>query len=202
MWDPVPWPGIEPRPPALGAWSLSHWTTSEVPSLYFCLWGHICYLYVVCVRFSACSGWLRHLWIMERACDDTRFGFLLNWVLPWWNISWDFPFAMSENLLPFFFLALGNCREGNGNPRQCSCLENPRDGGAWWAAVSGVALIRPRLKQLSSSSRELWSWETILHWIVCYLTTPAVIIRALFHLIVLLRYKKGDFLTLHSHYIL
>ena len=42
--------------------------------------------------------------------------------------------------------------EGNGNPLQCSCLENPRDGGAWWAAVYGVAQSRPRLKRLSSSS--------------------------------------------------
>ena len=40
---------------------------------------------------------------------------------------------------------------GNGNPLQCSCLENPRDGGAWWAAVYGVAQSRTRLKQLSSS---------------------------------------------------
>ena len=36
--------------------------------------------------------------------------------------------------------------EGNGNPLQCSCLENPRDGGAWWAAVYGVAHSRTRLK--------------------------------------------------------
>ena len=42
--------------------------------------------------------------------------------------------------------------EGNGNPLQCSCLENPRDRGAWWAAISGVAQSRTRLKQLSSSS--------------------------------------------------
>ena len=41
---------------------------------------------------------------------------------------------------------------GNGNPLQCSCLENPRDGGAWWAAVYGAAQSRTRLKQLSSSS--------------------------------------------------
>ena len=40
----------------------------------------------------------------------------------------------------------------NGNPLQCSCLENPRDGGAWWAAVYGVAQSRTQLKQLSSSS--------------------------------------------------
>ena len=42
--------------------------------------------------------------------------------------------------------------EGNGNPLQCSCLENPRDRGAWWAAISGVAQSQTRLKGLSSSS--------------------------------------------------
>ena len=42
--------------------------------------------------------------------------------------------------------------EGNGNPLRYSCLENPRDGGAWWAAVYGVTQSRTRLKQLSSSS--------------------------------------------------
>ena len=46
--------------------------------------------------------------------------------------------------------------EGNGNPLQCSCLENPRDGGAWWAAVYGVAQSQTRLKWLSSSSRDLY----------------------------------------------
>ena len=49
----------------------------------------------------------------------------------------------------FSFLCIG---EGNVNPLQCSCLENPRDGGAWWAAVYGVAESRTRLKRLSSSS--------------------------------------------------
>ena len=44
--------------------------------------------------------------------------------------------------------------EGNGNPLQCSCLENPRNGGAWWAAIYGVAQSWTQLKQLSSSSRD------------------------------------------------
>ena len=48
-------------------------------------------------------------------------------------------------------LSLSCVGEGNGNPLQCSCLENPRDGGAWWAAISGVAQSRTRLKRLSSS---------------------------------------------------
>ena len=53
--------------------------------------------------------------------------------------------------LHFHFL-LSCIGEGNGSPLQCSCLENPRDGGAWWAAVYGVTQSRTRLKWLSSSS--------------------------------------------------
>ena len=51
-----------------------------------------------------------------------------------------------------FHFSLSCIGEGNGNPLQCSCLENPRDGGAWRAAVYGVAQSRTRLKWLSSSS--------------------------------------------------
>ena len=51
-----------------------------------------------------------------------------------------------------FHFSLSCIGEGKGNPLQCSCLENPRDGGAWWAAVYGVAQSRTRLKRLSSSS--------------------------------------------------
>ena len=54
--------------------------------------------------------------------------------------------------------------EGNGNPLQCSCLENPRDGGAWWAAVYGVAQSRTRLKRLSSSSSSSSSSNTYSRW--------------------------------------
>ena len=57
----------------------------------------------------------------------------------------------TTELLHFHF-SLSCFGEGNGNPLQCSCLENPRDRGAWWAAVCGVAQNRTRLKQLSSSS--------------------------------------------------
>ena len=48
-----------------------------------------------------------------------------------------------------FLFSLSCIGEGNGNPLQYSCLQNPRDGGAWWAAVSGVAQSRTRLKWLS-----------------------------------------------------
>ena len=53
-----------------------------------------------------------------------------------------------------FHFSLSCIGEGDGNPLQCSCLENPRDRGAWWAAVSGVAQSQTRLKRLGSSSRD------------------------------------------------
>ena len=53
-----------------------------------------------------------------------------------------------------FHFSVSCIGEGNGNPLQCSCLENPRDRGAWWAAVSGVTQSWTRLKRLSSS--KLW----------------------------------------------
>ena len=57
-----------------------------------------------------------------------------------------------------FHFSLSCIGEGNGNPLQCSCLENPRDGRAWWAAVYGVSQSQTRLKRLSSSrSRRLLS---------------------------------------------
>ena len=57
---------------------------------------------------------------------------------------------MTERL--HFHFSLSCIGEGNGNPLQCSCLENLRDGRAWWAAVYGVAQSQTRLKQLGSSS--------------------------------------------------
>ena len=48
-----------------------------------------------------------------------------------------------------FHFSLSRIGEGNGNPLQCSCLANPRDGGAWWVVVYGVAQSRTRLKRLS-----------------------------------------------------
>ena len=60
---------------------------------------------------------------------------------------------MTERL--HFHFSLSCIGEGNGNPLQCSCLENPRDGEAWWAAVYGVTQSRTRLEWLSSS-REIY----------------------------------------------
>ena len=68
---------------------------------------------------------------------------------PWGHSGSD----MTEQL--HFHFSLSCIGEGNGNPLQCSCLENPRDGGAWWAAIYGVAQSWTQLKWLSSSSSSL-----------------------------------------------
>ena len=62
---------------------------------------------------------------------------------------WDREESGTTERLHFHF-SLSYIGEGNGNPLQCSCLENPRDGRAWWAAIYGVAQNRTRLKQLSN----------------------------------------------------
>ena len=80
----------------------------------------------------------------------------LAWKIPWMRSlvgysSWGHEESNRTERLHFHF-SLSCIGEGNGNPLQCSCLENPRDGGAWWAAVYGVAQSWTRMKQLSSSS--------------------------------------------------
>ena len=61
-----------------------------------------------------------------------------------------------------FYFSLSCIGEGKGNPLQCSCLENPRDRGAWWAAVCGVAQSQTQLKRLSSSSSFYVSFKIFL----------------------------------------
>ena len=80
----------------------------------------------------------------------------LAWKIPWTEdlvgcSPWDREELDTTERLHFHF-SLSCIGEGNGNPLQCSCLENPRDEGAWWAAVYGVAQSQTRLKWLSSSS--------------------------------------------------
>ena len=69
----------------------------------------------------------------------------------WTQVSGTAGSSLPTELLHFHF-SLSYVGEGSGNPLQCSCLENPRDRGAWWAAIYGVAQSQTRLKWLSSSS--------------------------------------------------
>ena len=66
---------------------------------------------------------------------------------------WGLEESDTTERLPFHF-SLSCIAEGIGSSLQCSCLENPRDGGAWWTAIYGVAQSQTQLKWLSSSSKE------------------------------------------------
>ena len=72
---------------------------------------------------------------------------ILTWKIPWPEEPGGLQSIGSLGVGHDWATSLSRIGEGNGNPLQCSCLENPRDGGAWWAAVSGVAQSRTRLKR-------------------------------------------------------
>ena len=86
----------------------------------------------------------------------------LAWKIPWAEEPGGLQSMGSQRVgherLDFDY-SLSGIGEGNGNPLQCSCLENPRDGEAWLAAVYGVAQSWTRLKRLSSSSRHCRFWS-------------------------------------------
>ena len=93
-----------------------------------------------------------------------------------WKISWtEEPGRLqsmgSQRVRHHWATSLSCIGEGNGNPLQCSCLENPRDGRAWWAAVYRVAQSRTWLKRLSSSKQghSIFDSWSIHHFIFCVL---------------------------------
>jgi len=94
-----------------------------------------------------------HCWLGEGSGTHSS---ALAWKIPWaeepgrLQSMGSLRIDTTERL--HFHFSLSCIGEGNGNPLQCSCLENPRDGGAWWAVVYGVAHSWTRLKWLSNSS--------------------------------------------------
>ena len=127
-------PGIEPGPPELGAWSLSHWTIRGVPELIF-------HFRSLCRMFCSHGASFRSV------------------MLTWEHL------AMSGNIVVITVVL-----EGDGTPLQCSCLENPMDGGAWWAAVHGVAGSRTRLSDFTFTfhfhalEKEMATHSSVLAW--------------------------------------
>ena len=77
---------------------------------------------------------------------------------------------MTEQL--HFYFLLSCIGEGNGNPLQCSCLENPRDGGAWWAAICGVTQSQTRLSSFTFTfyfhalEKEMATHSSVLAWTI------------------------------------
>ena len=76
----------------------------------------------------------------------------LAWKIPWTEQPGRLQSMGSQRVRHNLATSLSCIGQGNGNPLQCSCLENRRDAEAWWAVIYGVAQSRTRLKRLSSSS--------------------------------------------------
>ena len=93
-----------------------------------------------------------------------------------------------------FHFSLPCIGEGNGNPLQRSCLENPRDGGAWWAAVYGVAQSRTRLKRLSSSSS---SRSAVVLHILCFGIAEISLVVLKMEFLILLPPREGETAALY-----
>ena len=135
----TPWTAAHQAPPSMGFSRQEHWSGVPLP----------------CRELQVSEVWketsLPRLWEFE------------SWLTSFWGFPstlpgkshgrrslvgcspWDCKESDTTERL-HFHSSLSCIGEGNGNPLQCSCLENPRGGGAWWAAVYGVAQSRTRLK--------------------------------------------------------
>ena len=115
----------------------------------------------------------------------------LSWKIPWTEepggLQSTGSLRVEQAWAASFHFSLSCIGEGNGNPLQCSCLENHRDGGSWLAAVYGVAQSRTWLKRLSSSSSSvfisgfsvLFAWSCIPAPIVCYHDSWGIMLQVL-----------------------
>ena len=121
------------------------------------------------------------------------------------TLTWKIPWTEPSRLQTMGLLRVGHdwatslscIGEGNGNPLQCSCLENPRDGRAWWAAVYGMAQSWTRLKWLSSSS---WSAFCLEHLIYLHLLTYMWYVFSYYHFV--LDFFAGAFFFFPSFVLL
>ena len=88
------------------------------------------------------------------------------WKIPWMEEPGRLQSIGSLRVRHNWTTSLSHIGEGNGNILQCSCLENHRDGGAWWAAVCGVTQSQTGLKWLSSSNipDQTWNQKTLALW--------------------------------------
>ena len=114
----------------------SSWPRGQIP--FSCIAGRF---FTIWATREALQTGTRHCEMESIYCQLSLVGYS-----PWGCYESD----VTERL--HFHFSLSCIGEGNGNPLQCSCLENPKDSGAWWAAIYGVSQSQTRLKQLSSSS--------------------------------------------------
>ena len=160
----TPWMAAHQAPPSMGFARQEYWSGVPLPSPSEFLKASIIYLFmeklfyeqkvrIRCLTGKGIKNMLR-TWHWRRQWHPTPV------LLPGKSHGqrslvgcspWDREESDTTERLHFHF-SFSCIGEGNGNPLPCSCLENPRDEGAWWAAVYGVAQSQTRLKRLSSSS--------------------------------------------------
>ena len=130
-------------------------------------WCRNCLLFLLVSNYLMSRSWERGHYTAVTVLNCSRFFCLyvacmeekamaphsstLAWKIPWMEEPAGLQSMRSLRVGHDWVTSLSRIGEGNGNPLQCACLENPRDGGAWWASVYGVAQSRTRLKWLSSS---------------------------------------------------
>ena len=126
-------------------------------------WRNSLYFLVCNVKVSLQkSTWVYRLWACLKVQSATFFAVPTKTALHHTLWSYSSTFYPAQCHTEKLMLSYPYFGEGNGTPLQYSCLENPRDGGAWWAAISGITQSRTQLRQLSSSSSNS---------VICYLIT-------------------------------
>ena len=101
-----------------------------------------------------------------------------------------------------FHFSLSSIGEGNGNPLQWSCLENPGDGGAWWAVVYGVAQSRTRLKWLSSSSSMISEKTNNIRWASNYFRVEVILFVIFWNYFIAHIFVQGSLIFIVSSIII
>ena len=139
------------------AWRAAIHGVAESDTTEWLNWTELC-VSLFKVKYSQCASFLEKAMAPHSST--------LAWKIPWTEepgrlqSMGSLRVDTTERLHFHFHFSLSCIGEGNGNPLQYSCLENPRDSGAWWAAIYGVAQSQTRLKRLSSSS----TLSVILGW--------------------------------------
>ena len=168
----TPWTAAHQAPPSMGFSRQEYWSGVPLPSP--------ATPYPSANNYHACQATSprEQTLAQENAdCLLVRCDFVVKWILLAGQLekamalhsstlAWKIPWTEEPGRLQsmgsqesdtterlHFHFSLSCIGEGNGNPLQCSCLENPSDGAAWWAAIYGASQSRTRLKPLSSSSR-------------------------------------------------
>ena len=158
----VPWPGIKPISPALKGRFLTTFLPGKslnnlllplytLSILKFSKLFHTIYIYMYMYMYMYMCIYI-YTHTSEKAM--VPYSSTLAWKIPWTEEPGGLQYMGSLRVGHDWAtsLSLSCTGEGNGNPLQCSCLDNPRDGRAWWAAINRVTQSWTRLQRLSSSS--------------------------------------------------